>query len=239
MSFVQDAHKRRCPWTALCRECGIRRSGDIELHVVFTNPNVVTTVYMDYAEIMRILLLFATLFFLTSVSADVYRSIDEDGNVVFTDKPSPDAEKIRIDKVQTISPPAVKDFEYTPPAKSADSVYTKLEVVNPKNDQVFTGGTGDIMVSVLIQPALNTAHGDRLIIYMDGKKQAESGSTSFAFTGLHRGTHTTKVDVVNRDGKSIKSSAPVSFTIHRPSVQNPSRQPPPTPTPPPSPPPSP
>ncbi len=170
---------------------------------------------MDYAEIMRILLLFVTLFFLTSVSAEVYRSLDEDGNVVFTDKPSTDAEKIRIDKVQTISPPKVKDFEYTPPAKSVDSVYTKLEVVNPKNDQVIIGNTGDITVSVLIEPGLNATLGDRLVLYMDGKKQAESSSTSFAFTNLDRGTHTAKVDVVNKEGKSLKSSTPVPFTVIR------------------------
>ena len=180
---------------------------------------------MDYSEIMRILLLFVTLFFLTLVSAEVYRSLDENGNVVFTDKPSPDAEKIRIDKVQTISPPAVKDSEYTPPVKSVASVYTKLEVVSPENDQVLTGGAGNVTVSILIEPVLNTTLGDRLVLYMDGKKQAESSSTSFPFTNIDRGTHTTKVDVVDKDGKSLKSSAPVSFTVNRPSVLNPSRKP--------------
>ncbi len=187
---------------------------------LFPPPNIVTPVYMDYAEIMRLLLLFVTLFLLTSVSAEVYRSLDEDGNVVFTDKPSPDAEKIRVDKVQTISPPAVEDFVYTPPAKSADSVYTKLEVVNPENDQVITGGAGNFTVNILIEPALKTELGDRLVLTMDGKKQAESSSTSFPFTNVDRGTHTAKVDVVDGDGKSLKSSAPVSFTIFRPSVQN-------------------
>ena len=177
---------------------------------------------------MRISLLLFTLFFLTLVSAEVYRSLDDDGNIVFTDKPSPDAEKIRIDKVQTVSTPVVEGFfEYEPSVKSVDSIYRKLEVVDPKNDQVFTGGTGDITVSILIEPRLNTALGDRLILYMDGKKQAETGSTSFAFTGLERGTHTTKASVVNRDGKSLKSSIPVSFTINRPSILNPNRTPPP------------
>ena len=68
---------------------------------------------MDYAETMRILLLLVTLFFLTPVSAGVYRSFDADGNIVYTDKPSPDAEEIKIDKVQTI-PAGADNFEYTP-----------------------------------------------------------------------------------------------------------------------------
>ena len=168
---------------------------------------------MDYSEIMRILLLFVTLFFLTLVSAEVYRSLDEDGNVVFTDKPSPDAEKIRIDKVQTISPPAVKDSEYTPPAKPVASVYTKLEVVSPENNQVLTGGAGNVTVSILIEPGLNTTLGDRLVLYMDGKKQAESSSTSFPFTNIDRGTHTTKVDVVDKEMMSSLMRTAMSFSL--------------------------
>lgn len=176
---------------------------------------------------MRFLLLCITLTFLTSVSAEVYQSLDDNGNVIYTDKPSPDAEKIKIDNVQTISPPAVKNFEYTPPEKSAKTNYTKLEISSPANDQVFTGGPGDVTVSVLIRPELNTSLGDRLILHMDGKKQADSTSTSFSFTNLDRGTHTVKVDVVDKEGKSLKSSASVSFTINRTSVLNPNRLAPP------------
>ena len=163
---------------------------------------------------MRLFLFCIALILLTPVSAGVYRTLDEDGNVIFTDKPSPDAEEIKIDKVQTI-PAGADDFKYTPPEKSAESVYTKLDVVSPENGQVFTGNTGDVTVSVLIEPALNTGIGDRLILTMDGQKEADSTSTSFSFTNLDRGTHTITVDVVNKDGKSLKSSTPTSFTIKR------------------------
>ena len=193
-----------------------RRYGTLS---IFNHSNIVTVNHMDYAENMRILLICITLTLLTTVSAEVYRSLDEDGNVVFTDKPTPDAEKIKIDKVQTVSPPAVEDFKYTPPEKPIESVYTSLEIVSPENDQVFTGNTGDVTVSIQIQPALNIALGDRLLLSMDGNKQEDS-TTTFSFTNLDRGTHTAKVDVINKDGKSLKSSAPVSFTVIRSSVRN-------------------
>lgn len=186
---------------------------------------------MDYAEIMRILLLLVTLFFLTSVSAGVYRSTDADGNVIYTDKPSPDAEEIRIDKVQTI-PAGPDDFQYTPPEKTAMGDYTKLEIVDPENNHVFTGNTGEVTVSVVIEPELNTENGDRLILTMDGRKEADSGSTSFSFTNLDRGTHTVEVHVVNKDGKTLMKSAPVTFTMKRTSVLSPSNPNRPTPTPP-------
>jgi hypothetical protein len=187
---------------------------------MFHHSNVVTTTYMDYAKNMRLLLLFVTLFLLTSVSAEVYRSLDENGNVIFTDKPSPDAEKIKIDKVQTISPPAVEDFEYTPPEKPATEGYTKLEITSPQNNQTFTGGAGDVAVNILIEPALDTKQGDHLILTMDGEKQANSSPTSFSFHNVDRGTHTMKVDIVNKGGKSLKSSATVTFFVIRPTVSN-------------------
>jgi hypothetical protein len=184
---------------------------------------------MDYAEIMRILLLLITFCFLTPVSAGVYRSVDEDGNIVYTDKPSPDAEKIKIDNVQTV-PAGDSNFEYTPPENlSEEGAYTKLEVVNPENDHVFTGNTGDVTVSVMIEPALNTKRGDRLILTLDGKKAGDSTSTSFTLANLDRGTHTIEVYVVNKGGKSLMESAPVSFTMKRTSVLSPSNPNRPTP----------
>jgi len=192
----------------------------MELHLILATQNVVTTNYMDYAETMRILLLLVTLFYLTPVSAGVYRSVDEDGNIVYTDKPSPDAEEIKIDKVQTI-PAGDSNFEYTPPEESAEAAYTKLEIVNPESDHVFTGNTGDVTVSVDIQPALNTEEGDSLVLSMDGKEVATSASTSFSLTNLDRGTHTIEAHVVNKGNKSLISSSPVSFTVKRTSVNRP------------------
>ena len=180
---------------------------------------------MDYAENMRTLFICMTLILFNPVSADVYRTFDENGNVVFTDKPSPGAEKIKIDEVKKVSQTHIDDFEYTPAEQPKASKYTKHEICKTKRYQVFTGGAGDVTISVLIQPELRAS--DRLILYMDGQKQADSRSTSFSLTNIDRGTHTTKVDVVNEGGKSVKSSAPVTFTIHRHSVLNPNRPPPP------------
>ena len=161
---------------------------------------------------MRLLLFCISLTFLTPAFAAVYRSVDADGNIVYTDKPSQDAEKIKIDNVQTV-PAGPDDFKYTPPEKPDLGNYTKLEIVTPENNHVFTGNTGDVTVSVAIKPALRES--DSLIFYMDGQKKGDSRSQTLQMTNLARGTHTVKVDVVNGDGKSLKSSAPVTFTVKR------------------------
>ena len=47
---------------------------------------------------MRTLLIMLCLTLAMTTVAEVYRSFDENGNVVFTDKPSPDAELIEVDE---------------------------------------------------------------------------------------------------------------------------------------------
>jgi len=139
-------------------------------------------------------------------------------SVTQTGLPRP-AEKVKIDKVLTV-PAGPDDFKYTPPEKPDLGNYTKLEIVNPENNHVFTGNTGEVNVSVKITPALRES--DSFIFYMDGKKQGDSSSPSFQMTNLDRGTHTVKVDVANKDVKSLKSSATVSFTVKRTSKKRPS-----------------
>ena len=88
---------------------------------------------------------------------------------------------------------------------------------------MFTGNTGDVTVSVVIEPELNTENGDRLILIMGGKKAGDSSSKSFSLTNLDRGTHTIEVYVVNKGGKSLMESTPVSFTMKRTSILNTNR----------------
>ena len=52
-----------------------------------------------------------------SLSAEIYRSVDENGNVVFEDTPSPNSELINVDELQTIKPPLAGKFQYTPKVK--------------------------------------------------------------------------------------------------------------------------
>ena len=74
-----------------------------------------TIIAIDYAQIMRLTLFIFCYLIYSFAFADVYRSVDENGNIVFTDKPSPDAEKVELQEVQTVSPASVPPFKYKKP----------------------------------------------------------------------------------------------------------------------------
>ena len=180
--------------------------------------------------IMRILLLIMYLFAMPVFSADVYRSVDENGNIIYTDKPTPDAEKIRIDEIQTIENPDAEPFKYTPPKtdQTQTAVYS-LSITSPENGAAIRSNNGDISISATVNPRLAAGH--QLALYLDGSV-ASTGGPQFDLTNVDRGTHSAEVAIQDRNGNDIQRSSPVSFTVLRASVQN---QPPPAPKPVPAP----
>ena len=166
---------------------------------------------------MRIILLLLGIFIAPLAAGDVYRSVDESGNVVFTDKPSPDAEKVEIDEVQTIDRGATPEFNYTPPPSEAQSPYSSVAITSPANDETLSSNDGNVSVSVSVEPRLRPGH--IVVLYMDGSSVAE-GAGSFNLTNLDRGTHTLTA-VVKAGGNEVIKSAPVSFTVQRHSKQHP------------------
>ena len=49
---------------------------------------------------MRLIFLFVYLSF-SLVNAEVYKTIDEDGNIIFTDRPTVDSEQIKLKELKT------------------------------------------------------------------------------------------------------------------------------------------
>jgi len=163
---------------------------------------------------MRILLLFMGLL-VSSVTADVYRSVDDSGNVVYSDKSSPEAEKIQIDQIQTIEAPDVGPFEYTPPKNpESASIYTKLEITSPEDGATIRSNSGEISIGSALAPGLNITAGHQLVLIMDGNDVA-TGGPQFNLENVDRGTHSVSIAIKDRNGKVVMQSAPVTFTLQR------------------------
>lgn len=147
--------------------------------------------------------------------ADVYKSVDKDGNIIFSDTPSENAEKVELDELPTI--PALETGPPGAPPPSRGGVppdYTELEIVNPANDAALRLEEDDatIPVSVRLAPALFPAHS--LVLYLDGNEYATGRSPGFQLTGVERGTHQLRVAVKNSaDGQIIKSSPTSTFHL--------------------------
>jgi len=148
---------------------------------------------------------------------EVYRTVDESGNVIYSDQPSEDAEKINIDNVQTITLPTAPEFSYTPPAQEAGPYYTRVEVSSPANDATIRPEDEDLVkVNLAIEPSL--AGNDTVLLFLDGHQVASATSTSFDLPNVDRGTHLLTATIRGPDGTVRGQSSPSSFHLQRVSV---------------------
>ncbi|MBI2993129.1 MAG: DUF4124 domain-containing protein [Gammaproteobacteria bacterium] len=150
----------------------------------------------------------------TPVAADVYKSVDKNGNIIYSDTPSEDAEKIELEELPII--PALE----TGPASTQPSAqgpvateYTELEIASPVNDVAvrFEEGESTIPVSVRLVPALSPSH--VLVLYLDGNEYATGRTPGFRLNNVERGTHNLRVVVKTTDGKIVKSSPTSTFHL--------------------------
>ena len=162
---------------------------------------------------MRLFITTLCLIFSLALTAEVYRSVDKNGNVVFTDQPSPDAELIELDELQTIDAPATGNFEYTPPPEKPAPRYSAVTIISPQNDVAIRDNAGNVTVNIATLPDLRSS--DELVLFMDGKEIILGKSNAKAFSGLDRGTHQLRAAVRDVNGRILQSSPSVIFHLLR------------------------
>ena len=159
---------------------------------------------------LHILLLLLVSF---SLQAELYKGIDEHGNVYFTDKEIPDSEKIPMHMPTVIQMPKPEDVKQTTEKVSKDTSYTSFKILHPANDDTIRNNNGNITVSLALTPELNTASGHKISVSVDGKVVIQSTALlTVQLTNIDRGSHTIQATVINKKGKTIKSSN--SITVH-------------------------
>jgi len=158
------------------------------------------------------------------VHAEVYKSVNESGEVVYSDQPSPNAQRMKLPELPTYSPPPIPSFSagtsQTKPV--AASPYKSVKIVVPENDATVRDNQGIVRVEVALDPSLMVQQGHKIQFYLNGEPHGVPvGTTSISFSNLDRGTYTLTSSVVNAEGAVLSSAAPVVFHLHRESVLNP------------------
>ena len=158
-----------------------------------------------YAKQMRLILSSLLIFFVCCLSAEtVYKAVDEDGKIIFTDKPSEKAEEIKIQELDTIKNP--NPARYTPSTKQPEESsinYESFVVKSPENGAGIRSNSGNVSISLSLEPALRGGH--EIIISMDGKEVGSGSSVSLQ--NVDRGTHNISAKVVDGNGKTLISTS--------------------------------
>lgn len=157
----------------------------------------------------------------TPAVAQIYKSTDADGNVVYTDAPPPNtaSEQVELQHTNTAPPPpAMPRAEPAPDTAPAAPEAPRATITAPAPETTIPMGGGNFSVSAHVEPRLERGQALRLTI--DGEPEGEPQPSGFwDLSNVFRGAHDLVVEVVDADGKVLSSSEPVRVYVMRPSVR--------------------
>ena len=155
----------------------------------------------------------------TAAHAELYKKVDEQGNITYSDVPSGAAKPVQPPGLTTYGTPNQhKQTSKKPadPAKAAAAtVYTALAIANPVNNEALRDNSGTVTVKITLAPQLDTKSGHKLIALLDQKPAAEAQAGEIALKDVERGAHALKVQVTDATGHVLKESAEINFQLHR------------------------
>jgi hypothetical protein len=179
-----------------------------------------------------LLLATSTILFAGVVIAEFYKSVDEQGNVIYSDTPTPGAEQLK--------PPPISSMESRPvpareeaagadakpgeqagdePAKKPPTRYTKFTIVQPNNDDTIWDNSGAIPVSLQLEPPLDTENGHSIWVYVDGAAVVrKSQSLVQPLSNIDRGTHKIRAEVRDEKRKTLKRTQNITVHLKRASA---------------------
>ncbi len=153
--------------------------------------------------------------------AQIYKTTDKDGNVVFTDTPpdNSNSERVDLQPTNTVAPPAPMPQAAPRPAEPepAEPTVPQATITAPANETTIPMGGGNFTVTAAVEPGLFGGQGLQLTI--DGAPEGDvQPSATWNLMNVFRGAHDLVVHVIDSDGEILSSSEPVRVYVLRPGL---------------------
>ena len=160
-------------------------------------------------------------------AAEIYKTVDKDGNVVFTDVPTGDrSETVELQETSAYTPVVERapsnssskrrrslDDDEPLDAEEEEITYSSLSITAPGNDEHFQDNSGSVRISVASEPALGPGH--QYEVLLDGKRAKRGNKIPLILSNVDRGTHTVEVRILGEAGEVLMESDTSIFHLGR------------------------
>ena len=155
--------------------------------------------------------------------AQIYKIVDKDGNVIYTDQapadgtPPMELPELSVVKTEPIQPedstPAAGESEGAEPTlRELRRMYRDFRITQPVPEETFWGTSNSVVVGwgtgTPLQPDM------RVRLLVDGEVQSETQDNMVALT-LDRGAHVVQAELLDGRGRRLVSTQPVTFFLHQ------------------------
>lgn len=165
---------------------------------------------------MRLALIFSLLLFTVMSHAAVYKWIDKDGKIHYSDKPITNSEVVEFksNTQNQITIQAPKSSASDKEEQIKPSTQYTMSILTPKEDETIRDNNGDITIMATITPDLKPKH--LLVILMDDKVIGPPQETPiFSLKNIDRGEHSFVIKAVAQNGKQLATTPPRKIFLHR------------------------
>jgi len=147
--------------------------------------------------------------------ATVYKWVDKDGKVHYSDEPQPNAQVVEL-KEKTLNQIALPlpKTESNNANQAIESIQYQVNITSPAEEETVRDNNGDFDVVATITPELKSQY--LMVLKLDGNPigQPQIGGT-FKLKNIDRGEHTLVVDALTQNGKVFASSSPRKIFLHQ------------------------
>ncbi len=148
-----------------------------------------------------------------ATAQQIYKVVNKDGSVTYTDKPVPDASPVELGPDNRMDSPPAQPVKPTvkvkTPARRAPSVITVLQ---PDDQATVRNNAGNMQIAARVT---NTQKGDIYQLYLNGELKSEQPTPLFTLNNLPRGAHTFYIVHADNTGKTLASTPPRTFYLHQ------------------------
>ncbi len=168
------------------------------------------------------------LFFCLNAHAQIYKIVDKDGNITYTDQapgdgtPPMDLPELSVvttdyeDAQQAVATdPLEEDTELS--RKDLRRIYSDFRITRPEPEETFWGTANTVVLAWESSEPLREGLSVRFNI--DGSAQTASGENMMGVT-LDRGAHTVSATIVDDKGRPLVNTDTVTFYVHQASIRN-------------------
>lgn len=163
-------------------------------------------------------LTFVLLFTTGLAHADkVYKWVDAQGNVLYTDQPRNGAQEVKIARPATSAAQASETVRQQLAALAAvvepdRSKPSAVTLSAPANEETIRNNDGNVTVALRMQP--EPRNGERVRLTLDGGMvDTEVNPPGIVLAGLDQGTHTLQASVTDSSGRVLVRSDMVTFYL--------------------------
>ena len=156
--------------------------------------------------------------------AEIYKTVDKDGNVIYTDQPpSPGATPMELPGLSVVeappfgpSPGATEGQESGPDIRALRRMYRDFAISRPAQDE-YIEGTGN-RVTVGWGSRQPWQPGMKVVPTLDGKELPAVMARMITLDQVDRGEHVISARLIDANDRTVATAPPVTFHMRQFSV---------------------